>query len=258
MSYSNQRDHDFLDRQTIRDLLQQLATAQVVTAPAQLPRPEHLRQLMRLAGSQLEVRWLQWMEDLDLRLPTAAQTLVEACHTRPDFLYENHQAAICVDRPAHDFPERQARDLAVHETMEDYGYTVIRFAHDGDWMEKVRAYPHVFGTPAPQRPAPAAVGEEGPGLDLDLFPQAWHAVLAALATDQAVTVEPGGDVTQGGRVVGQYVAELAASGTTATLVDSRADNVAAIIAALQAQGRNVIQADPTAEDALAQIGEFVA
>jgi ATP-dependent helicase YprA (DUF1998 family)/very-short-patch-repair endonuclease len=257
MSYSNQRDHDFLDRQTIRDLLQQLASAQVVTAPAQLPRPEHLRQLMRLAGSQLEIRWLQWMEDLDLRLPTAAQTLVEACHTRPDFLYGNHQAAIYVDGPPHDFPERQARDLAVHESMEDYGYTVIRFAHDGDWLEKVRAYPHVFGTPAPQRPAPAVEGEEVPGLDLELFPQAWHSVLAALVTGQAVTVEPGGDVTQGGRVVGQYVAELASSGTTATLVDSRADNATAVAAALQAQGRNAIAADPTADDTLAQLRQHL-
>lgn len=83
----------------------------------------------------------------------------------------HHQAEVYDDGPPHGFPDRQVRDLAVHETREDYGYTVIRFAHDADGMERVWACPHVVGTPAPQRPAAAAGGEEAPGLDLDLFPQ---------------------------------------------------------------------------------------
>ena len=110
MSYSNQREHDLLDRQKIRELLLELASAQVVSAPAELPRAEHLEQLVRLTGSELETRWLRWVNELELRLPTRGQVFVETCRTRPDFLYDNHQVAVYIDGPPHDYPERQARD----------------------------------------------------------------------------------------------------------------------------------------------------
>ena len=78
MSYSNQREHDLLDRQKIRELLAgRLASAQVVAAPAELPRAEHLEQLVRLTGSELETRWLRWVNELELRLPTRGQVFVE-------------------------------------------------------------------------------------------------------------------------------------------------------------------------------------
>ena len=155
MSYSNQREHDLLDRQKIRELLLELASAQVVAAPAELPRAEHLEQLVRLTGSELETRWLRWVNELELRLPTRGQVFVETCRTRPDFLYDNHQVAVYIDGPPHDYPEREARDRTQTDCMEDHGYTVIRFAHDDDWLAVAQRYPHVFGTPAVQRPVPA-------------------------------------------------------------------------------------------------------
>ncbi len=145
MNYYNQRDHKLLDRKAIRDLLMQFTQAQVIVAPAELSRGEHLQQLMRLAGSELERKWLRQLESRGHHLPTKAQPLIEACSTRPDFLYEEHQAAIYIDGPHHAYPERQARDQAQSECMEDRGYTVIRFGLEDDWGKIIEQFPYVFG-----------------------------------------------------------------------------------------------------------------
>ena len=47
--------------------------------------------------------------------------------------------AIYVDGPPHDYPDRQARDRQQTTSMEDAGWTVIRFGHAGDWVEIVAA-----------------------------------------------------------------------------------------------------------------------
>ena len=129
MHYGNQPVHRRLDRQKIKDVLRLVGQAQTHSAPGGQTRSDHLSQLRRLAGSDLERRWLDCLEAHNLRLPSHAQHLVESCHTRPDFFYESYQAAIYVDGPPHDFPERAQRDCTQTETMEDCGYMVIRFHH---------------------------------------------------------------------------------------------------------------------------------
>jgi very-short-patch-repair endonuclease len=145
MTYYNQRDHKLLDRQVIRDLLMQLTQARVVAAPSGLSRAEHLQRLMRLAGSELERKWLSYLDARGHNLPSHAQTLIEACSTRPDFLYDDNHAAIYIDGPHHDYPERQARDKTQAECMEDRGYTVIRFGLEDDWDKIVAQFSYVFG-----------------------------------------------------------------------------------------------------------------
>ena len=84
-----------------------------------------------------------------MRLPTHAQRLIEEAGTRPDFFYGNgYDAAIYVDGPHHDYPERRARDAVQEEAMEDLGYMVIRFGHRDDWSSIVAEYPYVFGSKA--------------------------------------------------------------------------------------------------------------
>ncbi len=79
------------------------------------------------------------------RLPSGGQGLIEACRTRPDFLYEESQTAVYIDGPHHQYPERQARDMTQLVCMEDKGYTGVRFTHESDWNATVSKYPHVFG-----------------------------------------------------------------------------------------------------------------
>ncbi|MCS6976903.1 MAG: DEAD/DEAH box helicase [Gemmatales bacterium] len=145
MHYGNQPVHRLLDRQTIRDLLLRMAQARTQTAPGGETRAEHLASLQRLAGSDLERRWLKYLEDRNLRLPSHAQYLIEACGTRPDFFYAEYQAAIYIDGSPHDYPDRAQRDLAKTECLEDAGYTVIRFHHQDDWAATIARYPHIFG-----------------------------------------------------------------------------------------------------------------
>lgn len=145
MSYYNQMEHRLLDRQAIKEVLIELSGTTAEISPSALSRAEHLKRLRNLCQSDLEREWLDFLEQRNLNLPSHAQKLIENCHTRPDFQYEKDCAAIYVDGPHHQYPERQARDSAQAECMEDIGYSVIRFGLLDDWEQVIKKYPHVFG-----------------------------------------------------------------------------------------------------------------
>ena len=145
MSYVNQPDHRLLDRQRIRHLLLRLAAAHVESSPAALPRAEHLARLKRQCQSNLERDWLDFLDTRGYHLPTQAQSFIDACHTRPDFLYGESLTVIYVDGPHHEYPERQERDKAQTDCLEDYGYTVIRFDHRDAWEAMIKQHPNIFG-----------------------------------------------------------------------------------------------------------------
>ncbi|MCP4607530.1 MAG: DEAD/DEAH box helicase [Planctomycetes bacterium] len=146
MSYRNQRDHRLLDRQAIKDILLSFVATEVHASPTALPRSEQLKRLMNLAGSELEQGWLNFLEENNLNLPSEAQVFIQACNTRPDFLYKSHATAIYIDGPPHDFPDRAERDTQRRECLEDLGYTIIRFGHQEDWADKISKYPNIFGS----------------------------------------------------------------------------------------------------------------
>ena len=147
MSYSNQRDHLLLDRYCIKELLLSLTQSQAKVSPVLPSRAEHLHKLGSLCESGLEKEWLDLLEQLNCNLPTHAQKLIEACHTRPDFCYleAGIKVAVYVDGPHHEFPERRERDKTATEALEDMGYVVIRFAAKADWADILRRHPHIFG-----------------------------------------------------------------------------------------------------------------
>jgi very-short-patch-repair endonuclease len=148
MEYYNQRDHALLDRKAIRDLLHQWTQARVVVGQAGYSRAEQFERLSRLAGSELERYWLQFLEEHTCRLPSDGQLLIEACKTRPDFFYADTQAVIYVDGPPHEYPERQQRNAVQTECLEDHGYLVIRFRQRDNWAAVLAQYPHIFGRAA--------------------------------------------------------------------------------------------------------------
>jgi superfamily II DNA/RNA helicase/very-short-patch-repair endonuclease len=145
MTYSNQRDHALLDRHAVRWLLEALRDSEAQLSPTPASRADHLAMLKRLCDSQLEERWLDYLEGRGLRLPTSAQVLIESCRTRPDFIYAEQNAVVYVDGPPHDYPERQHRDREQEEALADAGFTVIRFDLHELWDEVVNAYRFVFG-----------------------------------------------------------------------------------------------------------------
>ncbi|MBU1208362.1 MAG: DUF1998 domain-containing protein, partial [Proteobacteria bacterium] len=145
LSYGNQRDHSLLDRKTINQILLDYARASVSVSPGGLSRAEHLQRLLNLAGSELEKRWLRYLADKNLHLPSRSQVFMEKCKTRPDFIYDDHLVVVYVDGPPHKYPERKERDIQQTSCLEDLGYTVIRFEDEEDWDKKIAQFPHVFG-----------------------------------------------------------------------------------------------------------------
>ncbi|MEI6314282.1 MAG: DEAD/DEAH box helicase, partial [Syntrophus sp. (in: bacteria)] len=96
LSYSNQTDHRLIDRKSIRDLLLKYVKAQVSASPVSIPRAEHLKRLMNQTGSELERKWLRFLDEQQLNLPSRAQVLMQKFETRPDFVYDEHKSIIYV------------------------------------------------------------------------------------------------------------------------------------------------------------------
>jgi ATP-dependent helicase YprA (DUF1998 family) len=145
LSYSNQPDHRVVDRFAVRDLLLDWAGATVEATAGAEPRAAVLERLMRLAGSDLERRWLEFLDVGGHHLPSRAQVLIRDAESRPDFLYEDDFLAVYVDGPPHDYPERQERDEHQQQLLERLGWTVVRLRYDDDWRDIVERRPDVFG-----------------------------------------------------------------------------------------------------------------
>jgi ATP-dependent helicase YprA (DUF1998 family)/very-short-patch-repair endonuclease len=145
LSYGNQRDHLSLDRHAIRDLLLMLRDAEIQVSPGSLPRAEQVGRLIALCDSELERRFVAFLDEHRLELPTNAQERLDGLKAKPDFTYAQHGAVIFVDGPPHNFPDVEERDRQATERLEDAGYHVIRVAHDADWSKIVADNPSVFG-----------------------------------------------------------------------------------------------------------------
>ena len=145
MSYSNQTDHELLDRKAIIDILISLLSSNLSRSSSEFSRAEHYERLRKLAGSDLELKWLDYIYKGGLILPTHAQELIESCHTRPDYLYSDKYVAVYIDGPIHDSPNQANKDKKIQEDLEDTGWHVIRFRYDKDWPEIIAANENIFG-----------------------------------------------------------------------------------------------------------------
>ena len=147
LDYGNQPDHKDLDRFLIRDLLADLAKAECRPSGGAGSRAERMAALRKRCDSQLEKRWLDTVDDSMLRPPSDAQYLIEACATKPDFFYREHNAAIYIDGPPHDEADQIRADEIITQRLMEAGYIVIRFHHKAPWSEIFRRHPDVFGVP---------------------------------------------------------------------------------------------------------------
>ncbi|MDP9355799.1 MAG: DEAD/DEAH box helicase [Chloroflexota bacterium] len=145
LGYTNQREHAALDRQAVKDLLLRLTDATGKPGGRARSREQLRDELMSLAGSKLERRFLRFLYDGGFRLPDRAQPLLADFGTRPDFYYDETGTCVYVDGPFHEFPERQARDADVTARLEDGGIGIVRVQGDETWPEVVAAHGWVFG-----------------------------------------------------------------------------------------------------------------
>lgn len=145
MSYSNQTDHELLDRKAIVDILISLLGSDLSRSSSEFSRVEHYERLKNLNGSTLEVKWLDYIYNNGYNLPTHAQELIESCHTQPDYLYKDKYVAVFIDGPVHDSPDQQAKDRIITNDLEDTGWHVIRFRYNSDWREMLASNENIFG-----------------------------------------------------------------------------------------------------------------
>jgi len=145
MSYSNQQDHEKLDRTLVRDWFFLLSKATMESAPGFQPKGDHLAELLEACGSELERKWLRFLEERGYNLPSRSQILMSECGTRPDFMYDEHDTVIYIDGPMHDYPDRAKRDREQEANLENAGKWVIRFSHSDDWERIIKTKPSIFG-----------------------------------------------------------------------------------------------------------------
>jgi ATP-dependent helicase YprA (DUF1998 family)/very-short-patch-repair endonuclease len=145
LSYSNQREHSLLVRDSIRELLLDLKRSVVQASPTEDSFAVHLKKLKAKCDSNLEKAWLDFLVANGFNLPTSAQKYFDAAQTRPDFQFEHHKVMVYIDGPIHDFPDRQLRDSDKVTLLDDMDYTVLRFHHQDDWLSVTSKFPHVFG-----------------------------------------------------------------------------------------------------------------
>lgn len=147
LTYRNQRDHPYLDRHRVRDLLLALAGSAPEAMQGGRRREEQYRWLLERTdpASALERRFLEHLYRTGRRLPDYAQPHLADYPARPDFYYEAARACVFCDGAVHDRPEVAAEDRRVRAALRDLGYRVVVIRHDRDLEEQLSAYPDLFG-----------------------------------------------------------------------------------------------------------------
>ena len=145
LDFTNQPDHQQMDRREIRDFLGALARSECRPAGGMGSRSARLYSLQKQCDSKLEKRWLDEVDRLSLRLPSDAQHRIQGHYTQADFFYSKYNAAIYIDGPPHDSPEQIKKDELITRQLKEAGYIVIRFHHQDDWIAIFQRHQDIFG-----------------------------------------------------------------------------------------------------------------
>jgi hypothetical protein len=147
LSFANQSEHELIDRHQARDVLVRLAGSTTEAGGGGRDRGATVSALLAACDSELERRFVTWLDEHGLRLPDRAQVYVHGAQSRPDFVYDlpPGPVAVFVDGPVHEGAISAERDSLASERLMNGGWDVIRVAHDTDWGDVVAARPTVFG-----------------------------------------------------------------------------------------------------------------
>ncbi|GCE23605.1 DEAD/DEAH box helicase [Dictyobacter kobayashii] len=136
MTYANQKDHRFLDRQSIKPYLQRLTGSTPAIEASELITVE--------AGlSALEQEWLTQAQARQFVSPDQHHCAVPNTSTCPDFLYTQDGRALAVYVDG-DEPQRGERDGELIEKLENAGYMVVRFGAREQWDAVFAEYADLF------------------------------------------------------------------------------------------------------------------
>ncbi|BCL80057.1 RNA helicase [Ktedonobacteria bacterium brp13] len=142
MTYANQRDHLFLDRASIRDILLALCQTTVNFRSMSAPSSHELPVLELVTRSQVEKDWLQFLHEQGYQFIPSDQPA--PCQAQPDFYHNNPRVALYIDGDAAHYPERQQRDNEIADDLLDVGCRVIRFGAQETWAAQLAKLPTIF------------------------------------------------------------------------------------------------------------------
>jgi len=148
LSYGNQTSHALIDRHAVVGLLLSLASSATTSGAGGLGRSAQADLLDRFTDSTLEREFLRHLRERGYRLPDRAQVHVPEACARVDLVYDlpTGPVAVFVDGPHHDDDRARDRDEQAQAQLEDAGWLVLRFWHDGEWQADLSRFTSVFGT----------------------------------------------------------------------------------------------------------------
>ncbi|MFI6295941.1 DEAD/DEAH box helicase [Nonomuraea sp. NPDC050790] len=146
LSFGNQGKHEQIDRHLARDLLLELALAEVPKPPVASAQDiwEPVRYDAEL-NNPLHA-FVRWLEEWEYAAPESLNA--EIGEAKPEMIYGG-QVAIFVDGP--DNGDVPGRDADAEDELRDLGWSVVRIPYGGDYSQIVKKYPSVFGTSRRER-----------------------------------------------------------------------------------------------------------
>ncbi|WP_271394055.1 DEAD/DEAH box helicase [Aequorivita sinensis] len=148
LSYYNQRNHDILDRHSIKAALEQLMDCEVSTVQNGKDYEEQYQLLLESydKNSNTELQLIRYLYKHKLALPDKAQVNVPECYVNADFVYntENGATLIFCDGNVHDLPGVSDTDYEKRRCVRDAGYDVIEWHHTEPIEDLVKRRKDIF------------------------------------------------------------------------------------------------------------------
>lgn len=138
LSYFNQPDHDDLDRKSILSLMADLSRSRVVAPSSESSRGNQLQELVASLDESAELarKWLYYLEERGLRLPSHVNVPLANGAVQANFLYESYHAAI--------FLGPQEDRKKIDETLFEIGIDALFFESESDWSDLIDRHKSVF------------------------------------------------------------------------------------------------------------------
>lgn len=143
LSYYNQRDHEILDRHSIKEALEKLMDCEVSLVQEGKDYEEQYQHLLESydKNSNTELKFLRHLYNNKIALPDKAQANVPDCYVSADFVYntENGPVLILCDGNVHDLDTVANADRGKRDCLLNNGYDFIEWHHSEpleDLMER--------------------------------------------------------------------------------------------------------------------------
>jgi hypothetical protein len=131
LSYYNQRDHDILDRHSIKEVLEQLMDCDLSVMQRGNDRDEQYQFLLgaydKSSGSELPL--IKYLYNNKLALPDKAQVYIDDFFISADFVYNTNNGPVLVfcDGAVHDSESAKKDDLHKRTLLREKGYDIIEW-----------------------------------------------------------------------------------------------------------------------------------